>query len=66
MEFTTNGSDGLTPLHKAAWKGHAAVVQHLLGGDADADLKDGGGLTALDLAKSAERAEVVSLLTSDE
>jgi len=41
---------GRTPLHLAASLGHVAVVRALLGGQADASLRDNDGLDAQALA----------------
>ena len=45
-------SFGMTPLHEAAWKGHADVAKVLLAAGADGSLKHGAGKTPFDLAKS--------------
>ncbi len=58
-------SDGSTPLHCAAWKGHASVVEVLL--DAGADIhdlnqNDHWGDTALHAAAHGNQKAVVELL----
>ena len=55
--------DGSTPLHKAAWRGHAEVVQVLLAHKANSALEDVSGLTPLDLAKSGKHKAAAALLT---
>ncbi|MBF0256474.1 MAG: ankyrin repeat domain-containing protein [Gammaproteobacteria bacterium] len=51
-----------TPLMKAAHLGHKAVVQRLLLLDAQVDLADKGGYTALLLAASNNHVEIIDLL----
>ena len=55
---------GRTPLHLAASLGHVAVVRALLGGQADASLRDNDGLDAQALAAAAGHSEVVELLSA--
>jgi len=43
-------SAGLTPLHKAAQKGHVEIAQILMKAGADANLKNKEGKTAAELA----------------
>lgn len=57
--------DGSTPLHCAAWKGHAALAKVLLDAGADANAKsrnDHYGDTPLHAAAHANQAAVVKLL----
>jgi len=56
-------SAGSTPLHKAAWRGHEKVVSVLLGHKAKTRIKDKAGFTARDMAKSADRENVLALLS---
>jgi len=59
-------ADGDTPLHKAAWRGHAAVVSVLLAHKADTAIKDNAGSTALDEAKTTGSKAVADLLAKTE
>lgn len=54
-----------TPLHIASRRGHLKIVKHLLLGGADINLKDGDGLTALDLARNANKESIVRFLESE-
>jgi ankyrin repeat protein len=57
--------DGATPLHCAAWKGHAAVAKALLDAGADANAKSRNehyGDTPLHAAAHGNQAAVVKLL----
>ena len=40
IERCRAAQDGLKPLHKASWKGHATVVEQLLAAGADKEAKD--------------------------
>jgi ankyrin repeat protein len=55
--------EGYTPLHKAAWRGHEAIVRLLLDGKANPSLKESTGLTPLDMARSAKKEAVVAILS---
>lgn len=52
---------GDTPLHKAAWKGHLAVVKVLLAHDASVTTNR-NGLTPLGCAKDQNQQAIISLL----
>ena len=54
---------GWTPLHCAAYAGHANVVAVLLRAGADINEKDNRGNTALDDALEEGKADCASLLT---
>ena len=54
--------EGLTPLMRAAWNGHADVVAALLKADADAALTDAQGRTAMNYAKRAGNGGIIQLL----
>jgi hypothetical protein len=55
--------DGATPLHVAAMKGHASVVEMLVQAGADMDAREGAhGLTTLHIAASQGHASVVEVL----
>ena len=54
--------DALTPLMWAAGQGHVDTVKVLLAKGANKTLKDDRGLTALEMAKEANQAAIVSLL----
>lgn len=58
-------SDGSTPLHCAAWKGHREVVAFLLSAGADANARnenDHWGTTPLHAAAHANQAAIAELL----
>ena len=59
-------TDGLTPLHKAAWNGHLTVVTALVAAGADTAAKDNDGFTPIVKAKNQGKANVVTYLTSFE
>ena len=52
-------SDGWTPLHKAAYRGHAAVVRALIENGADKSINNGVEMTALQLAQSNGKAKEI-------
>lgn len=54
--------DGYTPLHEAVRKGHADVVQVLLGAGADLFLRDKNQATALDVALEKGHAEIAKTI----
>ena len=54
---------GRTALHYAAINGSLASATRLLEGGADLTLRDNAGKTALDLARSRGKSEVVALLS---
>ena len=58
-----SSTDGWTALHCAAYNGYLAIAKRLLEGGADWTLKDNGGRTALDYARSQGKSEVVALLS---
>jgi ankyrin repeat protein len=51
MDVSDRDSTGQTPLHEAAMKGHADIVQTLLDHGADHEVEDEKDHTALDLAE---------------
>jgi ankyrin repeat protein len=53
---------GATPLHMAADAGNAEFVTWAMATGADPELKDNGGLLAVDLAKNAGHKDVVAIL----
>ena len=53
---------GRTALHRAVIKGNIEVINVLIQAGADINAKQWDGYTALDLAKTAKNAEIVSLL----
>ena len=53
---------GETALMKAAFNGHVSIVEMLLAGNADLELKNNDGETALTLAESIGQIRVVELL----
>jgi hypothetical protein len=57
-----DAGSGATPLHWAAWSGHAAIVSLLISSGADTSAKNRKGETPLNVAERAGRAEVIRLL----
>ena len=51
-----------TPLHDAAFKGHAAVVSALLAAGADPNARNSNGFTPLRVAATLGHAAIVSAL----
>jgi len=56
--------NGTTPLMMAAHYGNPAVVKLLLEEGADPSIKNQQGLTALDFAQRANRAEVAEIIAA--
>jgi len=54
---------GATPLHCAAYEGHAEMVRLLLDRGADTKAKDINGQTPLDIAVAMEKVDVIRILT---
>lgn len=54
---------GVTALHKAAWKGHLAVVKSLLTHGANPDSTDFCHRTPRDMALAEDKLEVVDVLS---
>ncbi|KAI8774742.1 osteoclast-stimulating factor 1, partial [Biomphalaria glabrata] len=50
---------GDTPLHSAAWKGHAEAVKMLLDKGARVDLRNNDGKLPIDLTKDADVAALL-------
>ena len=61
-EVDVQDNEGWSPLMRAAWEGRADTVRLLMGRSADLDLVDGGGRSALELAKERGHEDVVELL----
>jgi len=59
---TTDADYRATGLHWAALKGHAALVSFLVAAGADPQARNGDGETPLQVARRANRAEVVQIL----
>jgi ankyrin repeat protein len=57
---------GWTPLHHAAYEGHAEVVRLLLGHKADPTIRNQAGRTAREEAQRQGSIEVVALLHREE
>ena len=62
IDVNAKNKYGWTPLHHAAYDGHAAVVQALLASKADVNAKDEDGRTPLHKAAYNGHEEVVKLL----
>jgi len=65
-DVNTRDKGGQTPLMEASLEGHAKVVEALLDAGADKELKATGGgdkgKTALDMARSQNKGDVVAVL----
>jgi len=55
VNIDVQDSDGWTPLHKAAFRGHVVVVSKLVQKGADKTIKTIAGMTALQLAEGKKR-----------
>src|ERR1700733_2864475 len=54
-----------TPLHRAAYRNHQAILKELLKVGADINAQDSSGKTALALAKEFDQVESIELLTCE-
>ena len=59
-------SDGYTPLHWAARKGHVDIVAALLAAGADVQAKDNQGRTPRDLARANKHYKIANILKQAE
>ena len=58
-----SGSLKWTPVMEAAYKGYIDIVRYLMSQGADTRVKNSKGETALDLAKSQQKSEIMEILS---
>ncbi|KAF7310830.1 Ankyrin [Mycena chlorophos] len=64
IDLNARDDFGYTPLHLAADRGHAPIVEFLLKKGVDRKIQDEDGLVAVELAEAAGHDEVARLLSS--